>query len=103
MYKKIEITKMRIFLNSYSGADIQKVINDALMQSNRKIQSATHFKRVTGSSPTNPYVMVHDMYTPCSHEDSDAIAMSWMDIASEKLLEPKITKVFFSFINFYLN
>ena len=58
----------------------------------RRIQSATHFKRVTGPSPTNPSVMIHDMLTPCSPGDSDAIAMSWMDIASDKLLEPKISK-----------
>lgn len=32
------------FVHSYSGADIQIVVRDALMQPVRKVQSATHFK-----------------------------------------------------------
>lgn len=32
----------------YSGADISIIVRDALMQPVRKVQSATHFKKVTG-------------------------------------------------------
>ena len=33
--------------NRYSGADISIVVRDALMQPVRKVQSATHFKKVS--------------------------------------------------------
>lgn len=32
----------------YSGADISIIVRDALMQPVRKVQSATHFKKVSG-------------------------------------------------------
>lgn len=34
-------------LSSYSGSDIAVVVRDALMQPVRKVQTATHFKRVS--------------------------------------------------------
>lgn len=43
--------------DGYSGADISIIVRDALMQPVRKVQSATHFKRVrenkTGSAAVN--------------------------------------------------
>lgn len=33
--------------DGYSGADISVIVRDALMQPVRKVQSATHFKRVS--------------------------------------------------------
>jgi len=77
----------------YSGADISIVVRDALMIPIRRIQSATHFKRVSGPSRKDPSVVVHDLLTPCSPGDLNAIEMSWVDVDSEKLLEPIITKV----------
>lgn len=32
----------------YSGADISVIVRDSLMQPVRKVQSATHFKKVSG-------------------------------------------------------
>jgi len=75
----------------YSGADIALVVRDALMQPVRKVQTATHFKKVRGQSRDDPNVWVNDMLTPCSPGDPQAIAMSWMDVPGEKLKEPEVT------------
>ncbi|KAI1722559.1 vacuolar protein sorting-associated protein 4B [Ditylenchus destructor] len=72
----------------YSGHDIDIVVRDALMQPVRKVQSATHFKRVSGPSPTDPNEKVHDLLTPCSPGDPGAMPMSWIDVPSNKLSEP---------------
>ncbi|KAE8294540.1 Vacuolar protein sorting-associated protein 4B [Larimichthys crocea] len=72
----------------YSGADVSIIVRDALMQPVRKVQSATHFKQVRGSSWNNPEVVVEDLLTPCSPNDLNAVEMTWMDVPGEKLLEP---------------
>ncbi|XP_076582483.1 vacuolar protein sorting-associated protein 4B-like [Chaetodon auriga] len=74
----------------YSGADISIIVRDALMQPVRKVQSATHFKKVRGPSRNNPGVVVEDLLTPCSPGDPNAIEMSWMDVPGDKLLEPVV-------------
>ncbi|XP_034036350.1 vacuolar protein sorting-associated protein 4B-like [Thalassophryne amazonica] len=74
----------------YSGADISIVVRDALMQPVRKVQSATHFKKVRGPSRSDPHVIVNDLLTPCSPGDPNAIAMTWMDLPGEKLFEPVV-------------
>jgi vacuolar protein-sorting-associated protein 4 len=77
----------------YSGADISIVVRDALMSPIRLIQTATHFKKVSGKSRTDPNVIVNDYLTPCSPGDPNAIEMTWIDISSDKLLEPPISAV----------
>uniref|UniRef100_A0A8C5GVS2 vesicle-fusing ATPase n=1 Tax=Gouania willdenowi TaxID=441366 RepID=A0A8C5GVS2_GOUWI len=77
----------------YSGADISIIVRDALMQPVRKVQSATHFKKVRGSSWNNPDVISDDLLTPCSPGDPNAIEMTWMDVPGEKLLEPVVCMV----------
>ncbi|XP_070816435.1 vacuolar protein sorting-associated protein 4B-like [Chaetodon trifascialis] len=74
----------------YSGADISIIVRDALMQPVRKVQSATHFKKVRGSSFNNPDVVVDDLLTPCSPGDPGAMEMSWVDVPGDKLLEPVV-------------
>lgn len=78
----------------FSGADIGILVRDALMQPVRRVQSATHFKKCSGPSRTpgvDPSVIDHDLLTPCSPGDPAAIEMTWIDVPSEKLLEPVIT------------
>lgn len=93
----------------YSGADISIVVRDALMEPIRKLQSATHFKKVRGPSLADKSVIVDDLLVPCSPGDRGAMEMSWTDIPADKLPEPPVTIVsFFSFcvtnsnFNFFL-
>lgn len=75
----------------YSGYDISILVKDALMQPVRRVQSATHFKHVSGPSPKDPNVIVNDLLTPCSPGDPHAIAMSWLDVPGDKLANPPLS------------
>jgi len=77
--------------DGYSGSDIATVVRDALMQPVRAVQNATHFKEVSGTDRIQPAVMRHDYLTPCSGSDPYAVEMSWMNVDSDKLLEPVVT------------
>ncbi|XP_068197381.1 vacuolar protein sorting-associated protein 4B isoform X2 [Antennarius striatus] len=74
----------------YSGADISIIVRDALMQPVRKVQSATHFKRVRGPSRNDPNTIVDDLLTPCSPGDPNAIEMTWIEVSGDKLMEPVV-------------
>ena len=92
----------------FSGADIAVLVRDALMQPVRKVQSATHFKKVSsisidytlsneklfqvkGPSHSDPTVILDDLLTPCSPGERGAIEMSWVDVPGDKLLEPLVS------------
>ncbi|KAJ6083418.1 hypothetical protein N7467_007553 [Penicillium canescens] len=66
----------------YSGSDISIAVQDALMQPIRKIQGATHYKKVL--------VEGAEKHTPCSPGDAGAMEMSWLNVDAEKLLEPPL-------------
>ncbi|KAJ5130599.1 uncharacterized protein N7515_006638 [Penicillium bovifimosum] len=66
----------------YSGSDISICVQDALMQPIRKIQGATHYKKVL--------VEGAEKLTPCSPGDAGAMEMSWLDIEADQLLEPPL-------------
>ncbi|OGE53421.1 hypothetical protein PENARI_c008G12503 [Penicillium arizonense] len=66
----------------YSGSDISIAVQDALMQPIRKIQGATHYKKVL--------VEGAEKLTPCSPGDAGAVEMSWLNVDAEKLLEPPL-------------
>jgi vacuolar protein-sorting-associated protein 4 len=70
-------------------------VRDALMGPIRAIQSATHFKKVRGPCRDDPDKIVDDLLTPCSPGEPGAIAMTWVDIPGNKLLEPLISKVLY--------
>ncbi|KAJ9485101.1 hypothetical protein VN97_g8244 [Penicillium thymicola] len=66
----------------YSGSDISICVQDALMQPIRKIQGATHYKKVLDEGV--------EKLTPCSPGDAGAMEMSWLDVDADKLLEPAL-------------
>lgn len=75
----------------YSGADINIVVRDAMMAPVRKVQTATHFKKIRGPSPTDENRIDDDLLTPCLPGDPGAISMRWTDVPGDKLFEPIIT------------
>ena len=79
----------------YSGADISIIVREAMMQPVRAVQTATHFKKVSGPDRTDPNRMVNDYLTPCSPGDPDAMEMTWVQVPGEKLKEPEINFVDF--------
>lgn len=77
--------------DGYTGADISIVVRDAMMQPVRKVQTATHFRKVRGPSRDDPNIIVNDLLEPCSPGAPGAIEMTWMDVPGPKLKEPVIT------------
>jgi len=67
----------------YSGSDISIAVQDALMQPVRKIQTATHYKKVN--------IDGQEKLTPCSPGDAGAMEMTWVDVNTEQLLEPPLS------------
>ncbi|KAI9886625.1 MAG: Vacuolar protein sorting-associated protein 4 [Watsoniomyces obsoletus] len=77
----------------YSGSDISIAVQDALMQPVRKIQTATHYKKVKVKNPDeeDSKNKLIEKLTPCSPGDPAAMEMSWTQIESDQLLEPSLT------------
>lgn len=50
-------------------------------------------RQVRGPSRTNPSLIVDDLLTPCSPGDPGAIEMTWMEVPSDKLMEPIVCMV----------
>ena len=69
----------------YSGADVQVLVRDALLQPIRRCSTATHFKRVPDTTEV--------LWTPCSPGDKDPTKRecSLMEIASNELAPPMVT------------
>lgn len=74
----------------YSGTDISIIMWDSFMQSIKKVQSTTQFKKFCGSSHTNPSIMINNLLTPCSLGDTGTIEMAWMGVPRDELLEPAV-------------
>lgn len=54
--------------DGYSGADISIIVRDALMQPVRKVQSATHFKKVSRNQNFSSYFVYENslnLKIPC--------------------------------------
>ncbi|KAF8465954.1 P-loop containing nucleoside triphosphate hydrolase protein [Kalaharituber pfeilii] len=68
----------------YTGSDISIAVQDALMQPVRKIQTATHYKRVKRVDGKIGWI-------PCSPGDEGAREMSWTEVSGDELVEPPLT------------
>ncbi|KAF2459508.1 vacuolar sorting ATPase Vps4 [Lineolata rhizophorae] len=80
--KQDDFKRLADMSEGYSGSDISIAVQDALMQPVRKIQTATHYKKVM--------VDGEEKLTPCSPGDKGATEMSWTNVESEQLLEPPL-------------
>lgn len=74
----------------FTGSDINVLVRDALMEPVRKVQLATHFKKVNCASRIDPTLITPHL-TPCSPGDKGAIEMNWSQVGSDELLEPELT------------
>jgi vacuolar protein-sorting-associated protein 4 len=83
--------ELAVRTDGYSGSDISIFVRNALMEPVRTCQIATHFKFVSGISPSTEE-SADDLLTPCSPADPDAMEMTLTDVPGDKLLPPNITK-----------
>lgn len=86
-----DFTQLARRTDGYSGADIGIVVRDALMMPIRKVQTATHFKMVSGPSPVDKSTVVNDLWTPCGPREAGSQEMNWINIDGTKLKEPHLT------------
>ncbi|KEG14058.1 putative vacuolar protein sorting-associated protein 4 [Trypanosoma grayi] len=70
----------------YSGSDINIVVRNAMMESVRTVQVATHFKRVRGPDLLDPTRMVDDRLVPCSPGDPAGFPMTAQELEHPELL-----------------
>ncbi|XP_062405561.1 vacuolar protein sorting-associated protein 4B-like [Sardina pilchardus] len=82
-----DFTGLALRTDGFTGADISIVIRDALMQPVRRVQRATHFRRVRGRRH-NQATEEDDLLTPCCPGDAGAIEMTWEEVTD--LAEPII-------------
>jgi vacuolar protein-sorting-associated protein 4 len=81
--------ELGIQTKNYSGADISVLVRDALMEPLRKIQLATHFKKIIEKDKTNTKNNIY--WTSCSPGDKDAEEKHWSEIKPEEIKETHVT------------
>ncbi|XP_012692715.1 vacuolar protein sorting-associated protein 4B-like [Clupea harengus] len=86
---EVDFTGLALRADGFTGADIACVARDALMQPVRKVQRATHFRRVRGQR-YNQVIEEDDLLAPCCPGDTGAMEMTWMEVG-EELAEPVIS------------
>ncbi|KIM23411.1 hypothetical protein M408DRAFT_320940, partial [Serendipita vermifera MAFF 305830] len=76
----------------FSGSDISIVVQEALMQPVKKINTATHYRKV--------YVKGVEKLTPSNSSEPGSVPMSWRKVPANKLLEPPLrASDFFNAVN----
>ena len=63
----------------FSGSDISGIVQDALMEPVRTMQSATHFKKAPKGDGSGGYILV-----PCSPNDPKGKKMTLMEIPADE-------------------
>ncbi|XP_041917533.1 vacuolar protein sorting-associated protein 4B-like isoform X2 [Alosa sapidissima] len=82
-----DFTSLALRTDGFTGADISILVRDALLQPVRRLQRATHFRRVRGRR-YNQATEEDDLLTPCCPGDAGAIEMTWEEVVD--LAEPII-------------
>ena len=77
----------------FSGSDISVMVRDALMEPVRRLQTATHFRRVRGRDPSGQEV--DDLWEPCSPGTPGAEQKTLMDIEPSKVATPVVSMMDF--------
>merc|ERR1719253_1375767 len=72
----------------FSGADMQILVRDAIMEPVRRCGRAKTFQRVTAPGRDG---QPKEFWTPCSPGAPGAVEMSMMDVKGDELLEPAVT------------
>ena len=88
--KAEDFRALGVMSEGYSGSDISIAVQDALMQPVRKIQTATHYKKVVVEEAEGGGKTKVEKLTPCSPGDAGAMEMNWTEVESESLLEPPL-------------
>jgi hypothetical protein len=73
----------------YPSSLIFNSVHEAVMKQKNKIKNAAHFKKVCVSSSKNQNEISFDFLTPCPPHDTEAIEMSWAEIAEDKITKVK--------------
>ena len=77
--------------DGFTGADINEYVREALMRPIRKFFQATHFKQISGLSPTDPEVHCDDLWTPCGPRDPNAVKINFENLPRDKIFLPQVT------------
>jgi vacuolar protein-sorting-associated protein 4 len=72
--------------DGYSGSDVNVVVRNAMMESVRTLQVATHFKKVRGPHPDDENVMIDDRIVPCSPGDPAAFPCTMTQVQNPKMV-----------------
>ncbi|XP_052816322.1 vacuolar protein sorting-associated protein 4-like isoform X3 [Mya arenaria] len=71
----------------FSGSDLVVLVRDVAMEPVRRLQAATHFKKVNKSQLEETTCSEDDMYMyiPCAPDDPVAMEMTWTEIPEHSL------------------
>jgi len=82
--------------DGYSGSDINVAVRNAMMESVRTLQVATHFKKVSGPDPDDESKVCHERLVPCSPGDPQGFPMTMTEIPNPRMvLALPVTKMHF--------